>query len=190
MQSILLLSCMSAMATVESMDEKSQSQLKAVESRLLTKYEAHRRRRLRRLSIADGHPVKAKKKQTDDVDKEGKDDGDDDGNPHAVNPEKVKNSKGYSGNGTDAFYHYEVVEDQYNDTKPLPWAEAVALEKNLSTTKTAFLPSEKDQPERWPETVGILFLGMSTCLIVATIVRKTRSNKKRGNYEEVQSLIV
>lgn len=65
-----------------------------------------------------------------------------------------------------------------------------ALQKNLSTTMTPFLPSEQRQPDNWPKIVGCLFLVIALVLIAATIIRNCRNSSKRKNYEEIQSLVV
>lgn len=93
-------------------------------------------------------------------------------------------------NETYPLSHYEKVEKQWNSSMPFPWSGNVAYEKNLSTTKTPFLPSEHAQPEHWPSMVGGAFLCLAIGLIVATIVRNVRSRMKRKNYEEIQNLVV
>ena len=65
-----------------------------------------------------------------------------------------------------------------------------ALQKNLSTTKTPFLPSEQTQPEEWPKFVGGIFLAAAVILIAASIIRHIRKKNKRKGYEEIQSLVV
>ena len=91
-------------------------------------------------------------------------------------------------------FHYEDIQRRSNDTMPsdheLSTITSTALQKNLSTTKTPFLPSEHSQPEEWPKIVGGIFLAFTVSLIIATIIRKVRESNKRKDYEEIQSLVV
>jgi hypothetical protein len=105
-----------------------------------------------------------------------------------------------SHNNTYPLFHYEDIQNAYNYSKDsiqnsnvseafLDKVTPMALQKNLSTTKTPFLPWEKEQPDEWPKFVGAIFLCSALILIAATCIRNVR-NSKRKNYEEIQSLVV
>ena len=100
-------------------------------------------------------------------------------------------------NETYPLFHYEDIQRQSNNTNTHDNANITlsdllpeALQKNLSTTKTPFLPSETKQPEEWPKIVGGLFLVVTVGLLILTIVRKVQENNRRKNYEEIQNLVV
>ena len=93
------------------------------------------------------------------------------------------------------FYHYEDIQSASNNTHHKADSDVAnfmpaAMQKNLSTTATPFLPSEQEYPKEWPGMVGIVFAAAALGLIVMTVVRHIRQKTKRKHYEEIQSLIV
>ena len=135
--------------------------------------------------------TKDTKNKSDDS-KEADSDKSKDGNPYAI---PIRDSD--SSNETYTWNHYDTITQKSNNTYVVPWKSASlenittdALQKNLSTTRTPFWPSEGQPPDNWIEIVGGLFGAISILLIIATIVRNFHANKKRKNYEEIQSLIV
>lgn len=123
---------------------------------------------------------------SDDYDDDTTGDDKDTSNPYAL--PKIEDDS--DSNETYPLNKYEETQSMWNSSSPVPWASNMEFEKNLSTTKTPFLPSEQRQPEKWSRIVGGTFLVIALGLIIATIVRNMRSRNKRKNYEEVQSLVV
>jgi hypothetical protein len=117
-----------------------------------------------------------------------------------VNTSSESEDNADSHNDTYPLFHYEDIQREWNFTQDsiqhsnvseafLNKVTPMALQKNLSTTKTPFLPWEKEQPADWPKVVGVIFLCAAVLLIAATVVRNIRNNKRK-NYEEIQSLVV
>jgi len=147
------------------------------------------------LVIPTPAPTASKTKDSKSKDKNSKDadsDKSEDNNPYAI---PIRDSD--SSNVTYSWNHYDTITQKSNGTYVAPWIVTElenittdALQKNLSTTKTPFLPSEGKAPDNWVKIVGGLFAAISILLILATIVRNTCGKNKRKNYEEIQSLIV
>ena len=100
-------------------------------------------------------------------------------------------------NKTYTWNHYDIIQEKSNGSYVAPWKSTAfenittdALQKNLSTTKTPLLPSERKPPDNWVKIVGGLFGGVAVSLILATIIRNIYANNRRKNYEEIQSLVV
>jgi hypothetical protein len=56
---------------------------------------------------------------------------------------------------------------------------------------TDFFPPEKEQPDSWPVTVGLIFFILALILCIVAAVRACQSSMgKRHNYEEIESLVV
>lgn len=153
------------------------------------------------MKAKDGADEKTKSKT-----KDAKSEGDDSKNSNEDKPnDSYKRDNPYSvpvayddddTNTTYTWNHYATIEGKPNSTNA-PWKSnsleniaTAALEKNLSTTKTPFLPSEGNPPDNWVKIVGGLFGGVAVALIVATVIRSVYANQKRRNYEEIQSLVV
>jgi hypothetical protein len=60
---------------------------------------------------------------------------------------------------------------------------------NMTSNSTVTIPSEQTQPDSWPFIVFLVFALLAAGLCSATAIKSCK-NRKRKNYDEIESLIV